>query len=487
MVLLPLLFFLGSCSKNLIETLPPTSSKSITIQEAKDYYITSSGGLNKGTRSAENPLEFSSIDRSIKWENSVNKIINGQEIVIAPLSYDKYRALRHSTHKNPSSKGLDKKDSQISLNETSFIYFYKDDAGNILEDVVTSVATEEWSRNPTKRFSGYVIVSDRQMNFKKGVAFKNGEVSGGFGISNSAKNGRVAEICGYIEQWGYNYSIDSNGNASSPTYINYGSIPIYCTLAPDISPGYQLPTNSYDGTGYYYTPPPVLTEEQYFTNTFISDPSSKNITNVQNYLKCFSNSSNSMYKLAISVDQPISGSSAPMNPVAVGKHIVGHTFVTLTQIDKSSGATTQRTLGLYPLYGGNIITPNVPAVFGDDSEYSGGWDVQLTFQITGSEMMQIVNYIPSYTNVNYDLNNRNCGNFGLDVLGKIGISVAPYWMNTFWYSATNPNYGGMSSPSEIRGASVGALGEQLYNTPPSRTNTKSHSGGDAPKNLGTCN
>jgi hypothetical protein len=483
-VLLPLLLILGACSKNLVETVSLKSDKSITVQEAKNYYVSTSENKNKNIRIGESPLEFSNIERTIKWEKSISKVINGQEIIITPLSYNKYRALRYSNHKNSNNKGLNKKDSHISLNETSFLYFYKDETGNIFEDVVTSVPTEEWSKNPTKRFSGYVIISDRKMNFKKGVVFNNGEVSGGFGISNSSKNGRTGDICGYIEQWGYNYSIDSDGRASDPTYIDYGTIPIYCTLAPDISPGYQIPTNSYDGTGYYYDPPAYVSEDAYFANNFISDPSDKTINNIQDYLKCFSNNQGSIYKLAVSVDQPIFGSSSPLNPFATGKHVVGHTFVTLTQVD-SDGGTTQRTLGLYPLYGGSVTNPNVPSVFGNDSEYSGGWDVQLTFRITGNEMMQLVNFIPNYTNTNYDLSNRNCGNFGTDVLGQIGISVTPYWMNTYWYSVAMP-YGG-GSATEVRGASVGALGEQLYNTPPSRTTTKSHDGGDAPKNLGICN
>lgn len=100
--------------------------------------------------------------------------------------------------------------------------------------------------------------------------------------------------------------------------------------------------------------------------------------------------------------------------------------------------------------------------------------------------MQIVNFIPGYTNANYDLSNRNCGNFALDALGQIGVNVTPFWMNTRWYSAGN-TYIYNSSPTEVMESSIGALGEQLFNIPPNRTTAKSHAGGSPPKNLGFCN
>ena len=353
----------------------------------------------------------------------------------------------------------------------------------MIYEVVIAVPTEAWAKNPRKRFSGYTMVSDGAMNFKQGVVFENGEVTGGFGLNTTDKRVRTAEICGYIEQWGYNYQQDVNGNMTQgPFPIYYGSIPVYCTLAPEISTGYQLPANSYDGPGSYYSLPPQLTEAEYFESIFVVEPGNKAIDNVPDYLKCFTNSPNNMYKITVSVDQPITGSSAPLSPFAT--HKVGHTYLTLTQI-KSNGETIQRTMGFYPSYAGNPLNPSAPSVFHNDSEYSGGWDVQLTFQVTGTELMKIVNFIPGYTNNNYDLSNRNCGNFALDALGQIGVNVAPFWMNTRWYSAGN-TYIYNSSPTEVMGPSIGALGEQLFNTPPNRTTAKSHAGGSAPKHLGKC-
>ena len=482
------LFLLVSCKKDIEEPILQERDKSITIEEAQRYY--SRTPINKKSSAAREQgesMDFKEIERLPKWDRAIRKEVGGQEVVIVPLRHNKYRALRHYKNKQPNGKGLAKDDSQIGLDETSFLYFYKNERGEMIYEAVITVPTESWAKNPRKRFSGYTMILDGEMNFRRGVVFENGEVTGGFGVNNADKRGRTAEICGWIEQYGYNYSIDSNGDITSgPFYISYGSIPIYCTLAPDISVGYQLPANSYDGTGAYYNQPPQQTEAEYFATNFVVETPDKNLDNVPNYLKCFSNSSNNTYKITLNVDQPISGSSAPMNPFAQDKHTVGHTYLTLTQIQKSTGETLQRTIGFYPAYEGNILNPNVPSEFHNDAEYSGGWDVQLTFQITGEEMMKIVKYIPDYTKGNYDLSNRNCGNFALDALSQVGINVSPFWMNTYWYSAGNSYIFG-SSPTIISGPSIGALGEQLYNTPPNRTATKSHAGGKAPKNLGTCN
>ena len=158
------------------------------------------------------PLNLKTLDRSPKWDRAINKTVGGQEVVIVPLRHNKYRALRHSKNKSSNAKGLAKDDSQIGLDETSFLYFYKNDRGEMLYEVVIAVPTEAWAKNPRKRFSGYTMVSDGEMNFKRGIVFENGEVTGGFGIGTADKRARTTEICGWIEQWGYNYVQDASGN-----------------------------------------------------------------------------------------------------------------------------------------------------------------------------------------------------------------------------------------------------------------------------------
>ncbi|AEI49952.1 hypothetical protein [Runella slithyformis] len=321
------LFFLVSCHKDILEPTLQIEDKSITIQEAQDYYAQTS--VHSAAREQGEPIDYKGIERTPNWTRAINKVVGGQEVVIVPLRHNKYRALRHAKNKQPNAKGLAKDDSQIGLDETSFLYFYKNDAGAMIYEVVMAVPTEAWAKNPRKRFSGYTMVSDGAMNFKRGVVFENGEVTGGFGLGTADKRARTTEICGYIEQWGYNYVQDENGNMTQgPFYVSYGSIPIYCTLAPEISMGYQLPANSYDGPGSYYSTPPQLTEAEYFESIFYVGPGNSSIPDVAKHLKCFSNSPNHIYKIAVSVDQPIAGSSAPLNPFAI--HIVGHTYLTIS-------------------------------------------------------------------------------------------------------------------------------------------------------------
>lgn len=252
------LFFLASCHKNPVEPTLSIPDKSITVQEAQDYYAQTP--VHSATREQGEPIDYKGIERTPNWTRAINKVIGGQEVVVVPLRHNKYRALRHSKNKSSNAKGLSKDDSQIGLDEISFLYFYKNDAGAMIYEVVMAVPTEAWAKNPRKRFFGYTMVSDGAMNFKRGIVFENGEVTGGFGIGTADKRVRTTEICGWIEQWGYNYQQDENGNMTQgPFPIYYGSIPVYCTLAPEISMGYQLPANSYDGVGAYYNPSPQLT------------------------------------------------------------------------------------------------------------------------------------------------------------------------------------------------------------------------------------
>lgn len=219
------LFFLVSCNKNPVEPTLQIPDKSITVQEAQDYYSLTSANANNAAREQADPIEFKNLERGAKWEKAIKKVVGGQEVVIVPLRHNKYRALRHSTNKSSKTKGLSKDDSQVGLDETSFLYFYKNDVGEMIYEVVIAVPTEAWAKNPRKRFSGYTMVSDGAMNLKRGIVFENGEVAGGFGISNADKRGRTTEICGYIEQWGYNYVQDASGNMTQgPFYISYGSI-----------------------------------------------------------------------------------------------------------------------------------------------------------------------------------------------------------------------------------------------------------------------
>jgi hypothetical protein len=211
------------------------------------------------------------------------------------------------------------------------------------------------------------------------------------------------------------------------------------------------------------------------------------IMNIQNYLSCFYDNGSSRYQLSVYIDQPVHGSTMAINPIAVftDKHTVGHAYITLTQIisdGNNSSYTIQRIIGFYPLTGGSLSQPTVPGVLGNDQGYTGGWDVKLDIPISGAEMMNIVNFTNGYSSNQYDLRYRNCGNYTTDVLGVIGIQVSPAWMSSYWYTASD----GVNS-WEVRGPSVGALGEQLYAHPPQRAKKVSNSGGEAPQNLGRCN
>ncbi len=207
------------------------------------------------------------------------------------------------------------------------------------------------------------------------------------------------------------------------------------------------------------------------------------------HLKCFTDDPGSTYRLTMSVDQPTADSPEPLNLGATftDKHKVGHAFLTLTQT-QSDGTVIRRSIGFYPASAGDPISPSGPPAFGDDANY-GNWDVQVTFNVNGSEMTQIVTYIQQYGNQNYHLFNRNCGNMCTGVLGMIGVGISGDWMN-YPFGMASSGTGMLQGPNSfytIYGPSIGLLGERLFQAQSARIINRTHAGGPAPSNAGSCN
>ncbi|HIB8191191.1 TPA: hypothetical protein ACWX1O_001757 [Elizabethkingia anophelis] len=98
------------------------------------------------------------------------------------------------------------------------------------------------------------------------------------------------------------------------------------------------------------------------------------------------------------------------------------------------------------------------------------FSVSITSNITATQLNNIVGYINSMSSATYNLNTYNCTNFGIDALAKAGISLPKT-------SGSWPGGGG-SNP--------GNLGQDLRNLNNSSVQ-KNTSGGNAPKNTGSCN
>ena len=132
---------------------------------------------------------------------------------------------------------------------------------------------------------------------------------------------------------------------------------------------------------------------------------SKEIIDINDYLKCFDLSQNAT--LIIYIDQPI-----PNSPNAYTlSGDVGHTFIAIQQ------GGIRRVLGYWPKTSVEpALSPTDVKAFGNDENHF--FDVSLNTQISSTQLINIVGYINNVPRT-YDLNNYNCTDFGIEV-GRLG-------------------------------------------------------------------
>ncbi|MCL1650635.1 hypothetical protein M2T70_16865 [Elizabethkingia anophelis] len=225
------------------------------------------------------------------------------------------------------------------------------------------------------------------------------------------------------------------------------------SIAPPSESGGGGGDGGYSGDGELRWMPDVL--------LFSKKPAGEKIPNIKDYLKCLNLSQGATVTLY--VDQPTPNTTSTWSG-SVADPNVGHTFISITQ-----GGTT-RFMGFYP---SNSISPfsSPPAAVGMYVNDQGHkFSVSITSNITATQLNNIVGYINSMSSATYNLNTYNCTNFGIDALAKAGISLPK----------TSGNWpgGGGSNP--------GNLGQDLRNLNNSSVQ-KNTSGGNAPKNTGSCN
>lgn len=164
-------------------------------------------------------------------------------------------------------------------------------------------------------------------------------------------------------------------------------------------------------------------------------------------LDCFQTSNNSSgnHSITIYVDQPVRNSNSTYTTGAGNGGSskdksdvdVGHTFINLTQT--INGSSRSLTFGFYPLGGVSPTSPNANGVFGDDGGHV--YDVSITQSISPSQFTTIVNGITSmHGNYSYNLNTRNCSDFGIEAFELIGTNLPDSY--GFWLvgGGTNPGH-----------------------------------------------
>ena len=194
---------------------------------------------------------------------------------------------------------------------------------------------------------------------------------------------------------------------------------------------------------------------------FSKNPSGEKITNIKDYLKCLNLSQGATVTLYVA--QPTPNTTSTWSGSVTDPN-VGHTFISITQ-----GGIT-RFMGFYPSQGISPFSspPAAKGILINDQGHA--FNVSITSNINASQLSNLVGYINSVSTATYNLNTFNCTNFGIDAAGKVGIFLPKT-------SGTWPRGGG---------ANPGNLGQDLRGLNNSSVQ-KNTSGGNAPKNSGSCN
>ncbi|AMR41254.1 hypothetical protein CMT48_01170 [Elizabethkingia anophelis] len=194
---------------------------------------------------------------------------------------------------------------------------------------------------------------------------------------------------------------------------------------------------------------------------FSKNPSGEKITNIKDYLKCLNLSQGATVTLYVA--QPTPNTTSTWSGSVTDPN-VGHTFISITQ-----GGIT-RFMGFYPSQGISPFSspPAAKGILINDQGHA--FNVSITSNINASQLSNLVGYINSVSTATYNLNTFNCTNFGIDAAGKVGIFLPKT-------SGTWPGGGG---------ANPGNLGQDLRGLNNSSVQ-KNTSGGNAPKNSGSCN
>jgi hypothetical protein len=203
---------------------------------------------------------------------------------------------------------------------------------------------------------------------------------------------------------------------------------------PQTSPCGTITVNISDpcGTGWTILPDPNSDPINYVLTNLVINPPNIPVYELNNYLKCFTNTPGSVYKVTIQVDQPVPGQSdcwAWNNGIDVG-----HTFLTFEQI-KPDGSKVIRSFGFYPENGTTPIIPQSPGMFSNDENEPV--DVSLTLTITDPEFfMQKINVLRNLSTPTYHLSFFNCTTFATVVFNQFGASLQ--LQSCFWANNGNP-------------------------------------------------
>ncbi len=185
-----------------------------------------------------------------------------------------------------------------------------------------------------------------------------------------------------------------------------------------------------------WIPTSGVANNTYVLNNMVIIPPDEPPLDMNEYLKCFTNTPGSVYKITITADQPVPGQSDCWGYDSDGDIDVGHTFITLEQI-KPDGSKITRSFGFHPTTSPvKPLSPTSPGGFYIDTSYNS--DASLTTTSTsGSTFMMNINILKTMTVPQYHLSLLNCTTVATYIYTSFTGTTIPL-QSCFWATSGNP-------------------------------------------------
>jgi hypothetical protein len=329
----------------------------------------------------------------------------------------------------------------LDLDMLTHAVAYRQPNGAMTYNIITALPDTSFLMQKTGPYSGLLLVEDWNGNLidrfrvdADGTVWRfnkdaiKGRVNDARITTNEVAPNAVLMVCYEIS--GYNYSA-GNPSAGYAWTESAGCSSIYLPeQVIDYGNGGGGAISGVNagvvGAQGITAPPPSTAPK------LIISPGASPIQNIVDYLKCFTSGSSfdHSYTVTVCVDQPEPGTRTPWGVTSGGPNgsttagnivNVGHSFLILSE--NSQGTMITRNVGFYPAGSVNPLFPSDQGQLNNNETH--GYNISLTFTVSGSQFLQISNYLALGNNPGflYDLNTNNCTTFVLNALGAGGIHI----------------------------------------------------------------